>query len=108
MYVSVNIVVNIECFYLILKTQDRHGGQSHAEKISSFVLNSHLDPIDDKQMSQIVDVLCTLGMSASVPTYTYIHPKHKQKHGCANGYISRGFLADFWGEVAEVVSSLLR
>ena len=39
------MVDDIVYFYLFLETSNRRGTQFHAEKLSKFVLGSHLDPI---------------------------------------------------------------
>ena len=45
--VFVNLVQTV-IFYLLLKTSNRRGTKKHAEKLSNFVLNSHLEPIGDQ------------------------------------------------------------
>ena len=42
------IFSNIYSFYLFLKTPNRRGTHSYAEKLPNFVLSSHIDPIGDR------------------------------------------------------------
>ena len=42
------IFSNIYVFYLFLKTPNRRGTHSNAEKLPKFVLSSHIDPIGDR------------------------------------------------------------
>ena len=49
-------IVNMLCFYLFLKTPNRRGTHSYAEKLPNFVLSSHIDPIGDQNYVQYLSI----------------------------------------------------
>ena len=60
------LFVNMLCLYPFGKTSNRRATQINAEKLSSFVLSSHLDPIGEQNDVLLVSVFVSFGVCVCV------------------------------------------
>ena len=67
--------VNVLCFYLFGKTSNSRWTQFHADKLSIWALNSHLDPIGDQNHVQYLSRSCVYStyLVLYLPTYCIYH-----------------------------------
>ena len=82
------------CFYLILQTLNGRKTQLHADKVSDFVLSSHMDTIGDRNDVEYVGAFVLYAAVASLPSICMCPHPNTSPHPLS---ISRNSV-HHWGE----------